>query len=386
LDDLIDAEELASRYSVEELAERAEAYFARISDWSYHLAKPLGSVAEAPTIFAHFAAMLSALDLTPEMQLLDFGAGSCWTSHMFAQLGCVVTACDVSPTALAIGRQKFANQPLFGTSEPPTTMVFDGHRLDLADQSVDRIACMDAFHHVPNWEEVLTEFHRVLRPGGRAVLAEGGPNHSKMAQSQYEMRNFEVVERDLVVDDFARLADAAGFADTRVGLYSGLPWLIPAEEFAHELETGLTVATASRTFLENHRLVVLLKTGTSQLTSRGAAGLSAHIAVEMFDHSAVRVVVTNTGAASWLGSSVQRGTVNLGVQLLDATGRVKDLDFQRVPIVEDPHGAIQPGEVVEVNFELPVLLDGDQVAFDLVAEGVAWFATLAASTVEVRSQ
>ena len=39
-------------------------------------------------------------------------------------------------------------------------LPFDGHRLELDDESVDRVACNDAFHHVPNPGEVLAEFAR----------------------------------------------------------------------------------------------------------------------------------------------------------------------------------------------------------------------------------
>ena len=202
-DELIDAEELARGYSVVQLAETAEEYFASVTDWTYHLSKPLGSIAEAPTILSHFGAMLSALRLEVGLDVLDFGAGSCWTSRMLTQLGCHVVACDVSSTALAMGRRLFELQPPLG---PGTVrfLRFDGTTIDMPDGSVDRISCMDAFHHVPNWEEVLAEFQRLLRPGGRAVLAESGPDHSRTAQAQSEMRNFTVVERDVVVEDLAK--------------------------------------------------------------------------------------------------------------------------------------------------------------------------------------
>ena len=236
-DELIDAEELARGYSVVQLAETAEEYFASVTDWTYHLSKPLGSIAEAPTILSHFGAMLSALRLEVGLNVLDFGAGSCWTSRMLTQLGCHVVACDVSSTALAMGRRLFELQPPLGRGTVQF-LRFDGTTIDMPDGSVDRICCMDAFHHVPNWEEVLAEFHRLLRPGGRAVLAESGPDHSRTAQAQSEMRNFTVVERDVVVEDLAKLATAAGFANTTVGIYGGLPFLVPAERFAEELAIG----------------------------------------------------------------------------------------------------------------------------------------------------
>ena len=100
----------------------------------------------------------------------------------------------------------------------PKFLVFDGHTIDLPDGSVDWILCFDAFHHVPNPAEVIAEFARVLRPGGMAGFSEPGPHHSQTEQSQAEMRNFKVLENDLVVEDLERYALAAGFTKAWVEL------------------------------------------------------------------------------------------------------------------------------------------------------------------------
>lgn len=86
---------------------------------------------------------------------------------MLCQLCCHVVACDVSPTTLAMGRRLFDLQPPLGNGSIEF-LTFDGTTIDLPTGSIDRISCMDTFHHVPNWERVLDEFHRVLRPGGRS--------------------------------------------------------------------------------------------------------------------------------------------------------------------------------------------------------------------------
>src|SRR5437879_5980673 len=80
--------------------------------------------------------------------VLDFGAGSCWTSRYLSQLGCRVIALDVSPTALRYGQELYARQPLIGDRPAPRFLQFDGKRIDVEDASVDRILCLDAFHHV----------------------------------------------------------------------------------------------------------------------------------------------------------------------------------------------------------------------------------------------
>jgi ubiquinone/menaquinone biosynthesis C-methylase UbiE len=376
---VIDAEELVRTYSVAQLAETAEEYFAAVSSWTYHLAKPLGSVSEAPTMLAHFGAMLSALQLEPGLDLLDFGAGSCWTSRMLTQLGCQVVACDVSETALAMGRRLFELQPPFGDGSI-RFLPFDGLGIELPDESVDRISCMDAFHHVPNWPEVLAEFHRVLRPGGRAVLAEGGPHHSRTQQAQEEMRNFTVVERDMVVEDFAALATAVGFGPTTVGIYAGIPHLVPAETFSADLASGEVAKAAAISFLDNHRLVVLSKPGQRSLTSRGLDGLGGTIEAEHLGGRRFAVTVTNTGASTWLGSGAPVGAVNLGVQLFDADDRRVDLDYLRLPLHDNPSTETSPGQQIRIEFELPAPeITPFRLTFDLVSEGVAWFRVVGAS-------
>jgi SAM-dependent methyltransferase len=48
----------------------------------------------------------------------------------------------------------------------------DLSELDLPQDSVDVIFCHQTFHHLPRQEEALTEFHRVLKPGGLLLFAE----------------------------------------------------------------------------------------------------------------------------------------------------------------------------------------------------------------------
>src|SRR5439155_13063404 len=107
-----------------------------------------------PQLLINFAVVLQGLQLCPGMTVLEFGAGTCWAARMLTQLGCKVIACDVSPTALRMGRELYARQPPFGDRPAPEFLLFDGERIDLPDASVYRIIVLDAFHHVANPEQV----------------------------------------------------------------------------------------------------------------------------------------------------------------------------------------------------------------------------------------
>src|SRR4029077_2535679 len=98
-------------------------------------------------------------------------------------------------------------------------LVFDGRRIDLPDASVDRIVSFDAFHHLPNPDEVLREFARVLKPGGIAGFAEPGARHSRSPMSQFEMRTYRVVENDIDVHAIWRTAARCGFRDLEVAIF-----------------------------------------------------------------------------------------------------------------------------------------------------------------------
>src|SRR5438132_7612117 len=158
----IDVRRLMSERSVEEHCRLAEEYFAKLGDQTHHLAKPFGAIDETPQLLINLAVVMQGLSLCPGMTVLEFGAGTCWASHALTQLGCRVVAVDVSPTALRIGQELYERHPPFGDKPAPQFLLFDGRRLELPDKSIDRVICLDSFHHVPNPKEVLSELGRVL--------------------------------------------------------------------------------------------------------------------------------------------------------------------------------------------------------------------------------
>jgi ubiquinone/menaquinone biosynthesis C-methylase UbiE len=152
------------------------------------LAKPFSRPGEVTELLTCFGHVVAGLDLLPGMVVLDFGAGTGWTSWRLAQLGCQVIVSDVSAAALDLARERFRRWPNVGARRQPRFLLFDGYRIDLPDASVDRICCFDAFHHLANPADVMAEFARVLRPGGRVAFDEPGHYHSLQGQSQYEVR------------------------------------------------------------------------------------------------------------------------------------------------------------------------------------------------------
>jgi SAM-dependent methyltransferase len=413
---LIDVRRLIEELSVEELCRTAEEFFARRADWNSLRAKPFAEIDETPELLVCFAQVVRGLRLLPDMTVLDFGAGSCWTSRFLSQLGLRVIALDVSPSALKMGKELYRRHPLIGNQPAPRFLQFNGRTFDLPDASVDRISCWESFHHVPNPAQVLKEMARVLKPGGIAGFSEPGPDHSKSPQSQDEMRLNRVVENDVNVREIWAAAREAGFTEIKLALFNPEPFLLPLEEFEVYLtgrDDGGRYASEVRRQMESRRLFFLFKGESSaRADSRRREGLLAELRVEASSGSVaagrtlrLRVVVKNVGSAAWLPTPQEPqpgrasallarlrrrfreppmrvaspapprvGGVRLGVQLFDDRGELSEIDYYRHHLTPGEGREIAPGETVEFTADVPMPRAGRYtLQCDLVSEMVGWF-------------
>ena len=385
----VDAGELSSTLSVEELARTADEYYRTTLQFAdQYLAKPFADPRDTPDLLGSFAHLVAGLRLVPGMDVLDFGAGACWTTRCLTQLGCAAIALDVSHTALELGERLYARLPPIGSCPPPRFLAFDGRRIDLPDAAVDRVFCFDAFHHVPNPAEVMLELGRVLRPGGIAGFSEPGRHHSKGSRSQYEMKNYTAIENDVVMEDVWRWARAAGFADLELAVFSTESYRVPLQEFEEVTRGGRALARYAervRVFLHGHQTFFLTKGGGSAKDSRHREGLKGEIAVRLEQRTVSRndsirgnATVQNVGSVSWLPGSTTHGGVNLGVHLRARDGRPLSVDFARIAF----DGTTPPGQLRTVQFALTPPEPGDYLLeFDLVSEGVGWFEMNGSATV-----
>ena len=158
--------------------------------------------------------LLAHLRHNPLQTVVDFGAGMCWLTIGLHRTGCRVVALDVSEEALALGQRAFDAAGFPDSSPRPQFLVYDGYRFPLDDASVDRIACYDALHHVPNKRTVLREMFRVLRPGGRACFVEPGPGHAVSDVAVHDTEQWGVLEDEIDATILCSMADEIGFNET----------------------------------------------------------------------------------------------------------------------------------------------------------------------------
>lgn len=394
---LIDVERLLNESSLDDLNRAAEDYFARLTSWNYHLAKPFGSVDETPQLLINFAVILQGLRICPGMTILEFGAGTCWASRFLSQLGCHVIAADISATALRIGQELYARQPLIGNQPEPRFLLFDGNRLDVPSESVDRIICLDAFHHVPNAAETLRELARVLKNGGIAGFAEPGPNHSRSAQSQYEMRVYGVLENNIDVRKIWGYAELAGFSEMKLAIFNIPPVHLTIQEFENFLSGGKTVnrwMETTRGFMESERNFFLYKGEPEPLDSRFRTGLLAKITIDPNPFIGIagetiklQALVTNTSESVWLPRGAGFGAVLLGCHVYYANNVMYRHSYHWEALTPDEGRPILPKESVALDVNIPALDKGNYILeFDMISNDVCWFALNGSQQVRVAVQ
>lgn len=113
--------------------------------------------------------------------VLDFGCGDGRHLAALAEGGAEVIGADRSAVALARAAEAAPAAKMIQVPEQET--------LDLPDNSVDRVWCVGALEHVVDTQSVLSELRRVLRPGGKLLIAT--PAHSLVTRLKLAIGGWE---------------------------------------------------------------------------------------------------------------------------------------------------------------------------------------------------
>ncbi|GMA64268.1 class I SAM-dependent methyltransferase [Alicyclobacillus fastidiosus] len=108
------------------------------------------------------------LDVQRGHTVADIGCGPGYFTIPLARLAMNVYAVDVSPEMLHLLKEKAAHEGTRNIS----VVESPAEHLTLPDHTVDRVICSLVLHEVDDLKQTLSEFKRILRPGGKVLLIE----------------------------------------------------------------------------------------------------------------------------------------------------------------------------------------------------------------------
>jgi 2-polyprenyl-3-methyl-5-hydroxy-6-metoxy-1,4-benzoquinol methylase len=111
------------------------------------------------------------LELSPGKTLLDVACGAGGPAlRMAAMTGCSVVGIDVHRQAVSTARSLAAQR---GLSRRAEFQVADAAEpLPFSDAAFDAITCIDAINHLSDRRQVIAEWTRLLKPGGRLLFTD----------------------------------------------------------------------------------------------------------------------------------------------------------------------------------------------------------------------
>lgn len=165
-----------------------------------------------------FGAVVPLLECRQGHVIVDSGCGYSWTTEWLHRSGLEVIGVDICRAYLEIGIQRIG-------PDRPHLVVADVEHLPIRSAAADAVLAYESFHHVPDRPRAMRGYARVLKPGGRVVLAEPGAAHEAAPGSVEVSAKYGILERGM------ELADVAGYVE-------GLPFGAPDQIFFVQAQHG----------------------------------------------------------------------------------------------------------------------------------------------------
>ena len=167
------------------------------------------------------------LQLTPNIRIVDLGAGEGMLSHLLAKRAESVVCVDSSPKMVEFGSELAKRNKI----ENLSYILGDIQEVPLEDGGFDIALLSQALHHAQSPERAISEAFRILKQGGRISILDLKEHTFEKARELYADTWLGFSERSLI-----QWLEAAGFVDIEVHT-------VAREEQAPHFETLLASGT-----------------------------------------------------------------------------------------------------------------------------------------------
>lgn len=118
-----------------------------------------------PMLVSHMARYGFAEPFAQNAVVLDAGCGCGYGTHHLATTGAKrVVGVDLAPEAIEYARCHYAARNLEFATTDVTALAFPSETFDV-------VVCLEIFEHVTEYERLLVESRRVLKPSGRIIVS-----------------------------------------------------------------------------------------------------------------------------------------------------------------------------------------------------------------------
>lgn len=154
----------------------------------------------------HKREMLARLGpLTPDSHILDAGCGAGWTSVFLGeQTGCHVTGITLSAKQVCVARRHARRRNVDGRV---TFLQGDFCATGLSDASFSHAIASESSCHAEDKRAWLAEMHRLLKPGGRLVIADYYLTRREAEMNDVQRREYALFRHGFTVPDLPYLPD-----------------------------------------------------------------------------------------------------------------------------------------------------------------------------------
>jgi demethylmenaquinone methyltransferase / 2-methoxy-6-polyprenyl-1,4-benzoquinol methylase len=168
----------------------------------------------------------------PGFKYLDVAGGSGDIGFKVFERGADVTITDINPNMLEEAKTKAVDSGKIGIN----FQIENAEQLTFKDNEFDALGIAFGIRNVTHIDKALSEFYRVLKPGGKFVCLEFSDVENEHVRKVYDAYSFAIIPKigGLVANDeasyqylvesirkfppapdFERMIKAAGFKDTR---------------------------------------------------------------------------------------------------------------------------------------------------------------------------